>query len=627
MRVGVDSGGTFTDFVVITDGQVQTFKLRSNPHDPAAVILEGLRAAGVRRNSQVVHGSTVATNALLERKGARTALVTTAGFEDVIEIARQNRRRLYDLNPPPLRPLVESGMRFGIAERTFHDGAIAAPPKPAELRRLSGRLQEAEAIAVCFLHSYKNPENERIVAQALAHLPGFLSISHDVCPEMREYERTSTTVLNGYVGPVMNGYLEVLEREVTGKLFIMQSNGGLLKASEAKRHPVRTLLSGPAGGVVGAVRTAETAGIRNVLGFDMGGTSTDVSLAEGAPTLTIEGSVDGFPVRVPLLDIHTVGAGGGSIARVDAGGLLRVGPESAGADPGPACYGTGDRATVTDAHVVLGRIAPDQFLGGVMQLHAERAERAVGEIARQLGVSLLVAAEAIIRVTNANMQRAIRVISVERGYDPRAFALSAFGGCGGLHACDIAAELAIRTIIFPAHAGVLSALGMLLSDHVRDYSAGVLGAAGHEQIYRSLERRARKETPGSTLARSCDVRYAGQSYEITVPRVEDFHGAHRKLYGYADDRRDVEVVALRVQATLPVTRPVLRATPATVRASERRIYLEGKWRRAQVVGRTALSTSRLNGPVLLVDPGATGLVKEGWTVRCDPSGNALVERV
>ncbi|MEO8126964.1 MAG: hydantoinase/oxoprolinase family protein [Bryobacteraceae bacterium] len=600
MRIGIDAGGTFTDFVVAhEDGSVETFKIRSNPAAPAKVILEGLARVGAGATTDVVHGSTVATNALLERKGARAALVTTAGFEDVIQIGRQNRERLYDLTPPPRRGLVSREMCFGVTERAYFDGTIAARPSQAELRRLKRRLSEAgvEAVAVCFLHAYRNAENELAVLEALRGLGVYLCASHEVCPEFREYERTSTTLLNAYVGPLMDRYLAELEQGSTCRISIMQSNGGLITASEARSQAVRTLLSGPAGGVVGAIEMARLSGFEKVLGFDMGGTSTDVSLSEGTPRMSMEASVDGFPVRVPMFDIHTVGAGGGSIARVDEGGLLRVGPESAGAVPGPACYGTGTLATVTDAHVVLGRITA--LLGGTMALDKARAAAAVDVVAGRLGLSRVKAAEGILRVANANMERAIRVVSVERGYDPRDFALVAFGGCGGLHACEMAEDLGIRTVVAPRYAGVLSAVGMLMADRVRDYAAGVLGRDDIEATYRTLEKRARRDLRGAKLMRSADVRYVGQSYELTVGDVSEFHGAHERIYGYADRGRPLELVTVRVTAVKAVDRLQM-----------------GQGQKKKPVA----------GPALIADYGSTTYVPRGWIARTDKVGNLVISR-
>ncbi len=559
MRIGVDAGGTFTDFVVLhDDGRMETFKLRSHPREPAKVILAGLElAAGA---AEVVHGSTVATNALLERKGARTAFVTTAGFEDLLEIGRQNRAELYNLTPAPRELLADRDLCFGVRERAFHDGTVALRPSLAEVKRLGTKLRRArvKAVAICFLHSYRNAANERAVKAALSGGDWYLCTSHEISPEFREYERGSTTFINAYVGPLMETYLTELSRARRYRIAIMQSNGGFLSAQQAAKHAVRTVLSGPAGGVVGALETARHSGYRRVLGFDMGGTSTDVSLADGAPRESTESMVAGFPIRVPMLDIHTVGAGGGSIARVDAGGLLRVGPESAGADPGPACYGVGSDATVTDAHVVLGRIGAAQLLGGAMSIDVERAGAAVDRVAREMKLDRIAAAAGILRVANANMERAIRVVSVERGYDPRDFALVAFGGSGGLHACEIARELGIETVIVPEYAGALSALGMLMADAVRDYAAGVLGRGDLEREFDVLERRARRESPGAEIERSADVRYRGQSYELNVPwpgAARAFHREHARIYGYATPGREIEVVTIRVRARQRVAKP------------------------------------------------------------------------
>ena len=548
MRIGVDAGGTFTDFVVIhSGGRLESFKLRSDPQSPASVILEGL--ARVAKRADVVHGSTVATNALLERKGARTAFVTTAGFEDLLEIGRQNRAELYNLTPAPRRLLVERDLCFGVKERTHFDGVITKRPNTAELQRLVARLSRArvESVALCFLHSYQNPANERTVAAALRRAGFAVAASHEISPEFREYERAATTFVSAYVSPMMQKYLDKLGGARGYRIAILQSNGGFLSAKEAGKHAVRTVLSGPAGGVVGAIATARGSGFRKILGFDMGGTSTDVSLADGAPRETTESVVDGLPIRVPMLDIHTVGAGGGSIARVDAGGLLRVGPQSAGADPGPACYGKGTQATVTDAHVVLGRIDAQQLLGGAMAIDVERSQLAVGAIARQLGMEVEAAAAGILRIANANMERAIRSVSVEQGYDPRDFVLVAFGGSGGLHACEIARELGMRTVIVPQYAGALSALGMLMADAVRDYSAAALGRSDFATLFAALERKARKESPGAEIERNADLRYRGQSYELNVPWDEKdparaFHREHQTTYGYATPLREVEVV-------------------------------------------------------------------------------------
>ncbi|MEQ1947729.1 MAG: hydantoinase/oxoprolinase family protein [Bryobacteraceae bacterium] len=636
MRIGVDAGGTFTDFVAVhDDGRVETFKLRSNPRSPASVILEGLRR--IAPKAEVVHGSTVATNALLERKGARTAFVTTAGFEDILEIGRQNRAALYDLTPPPKRVPVERALRFGVSERTHFDGTVAKKALRSELTKLAARLRSkrVESVAICFLHSYRNPANERAAASALSAELGaavYVSASNEISPEFREYERSSTTFVNAYVGPLMERYLKELASSRGYRISIMQSNGGFLSAREAGRHAVRTVLSGPAGGVVGAVETARRSGFQRVLGFDMGGTSTDVCLADGATRETTESIIDGLPIRVPMLDIHTVGAGGGSIARVDAGGLLRVGPESAGADPGPACYGTGSEATVTDAHVVLGRISAEQLLGGAMHIDVERSNAAVDRVAHRLKLDRVRAAAGILRVANANMERAIRTVSVERGYDPRDFALVAFGGGGGLHACEIAVELGIRTVIVPAHAGVLSALGMVLADGVRDYAAGVLGRGDLAATFEKLLSRARRESPGAVLECSADLRYKGQSYELNVawnPRdpAAAFHREHAKLYGYSTPQREVEIVTIRVRARRSFPKPQLRRDKRqSGKIQARRVWTGSAWQEIPTVSRAQIGERPSKSPALVLDYGSTTLVSGGWSYRVDKAGNLVIRR-
>jgi len=426
----------------------------------------------------------------------------------------------------------------------------------------------------------------------------------------------------------METYLKELSRARRYRIAIMQSNGGFLSAEQAAKHAVRTVLSGPAGGVVGALETARHSGYRRVLGFDMGGTSTDVSLADGAPRESTESMVAGFPIRVPMLDIHTVGAGGGSIARVDAGGLLRVGPESAGADPGPACYGVGTDATVTDAHVVLGRIGAAQLLGGAMSIDVERAGAAVDRVARKMKLDRIAAAVGILRVANANMERAIRVVSVERGYDPRDFALVAFGGSGGLHACEIARELGIRTVIVPEQAGALSALGMLMADAVRDYAVGALGSGDLEKQFTILERRARRESPAAEIERTADLRYRGQSYELNVKwhdAVRFFHREHARVYGYATPEREIEVVTIRVRARQRLPKPKLTREPYRKGPAEiRRVWVEGGWRKIPALRRAQVSPRRATGPALILDYGSTTLVPSGWWYRNDRSGNLII---
>lgn len=627
MRIGIDSGGTFTDFAVLhDDGRLESFKLRSNPDSPASVILAGIaRAIPEKTKADIVHGSTVATNALLERKGARTAFVTTRGFEDLIAIGRQNRPELYNLTPLPARHLVPRELCFGVEERILFDGSVDTPLHVGDLRE---RLAGVESVAICLLHSYQNDAHERELLVALAGV-GYVCASCDISPEFREFERASTTLINAYVGPLMDRYLGQLEASCPYPVAIMQSNGGLLTAAEARKQAVRTILSGPAGGIVGAVEIARLAGFKKALTFDMGGTSTDVALAGEQPRLTTEARIETFPVRVPMLDIHTVGAGGGSIASVDAGGSLRVGPQSAGAVPGPACYGVGEAATVTDAHVVLGRIAADQLVGGEMHLDAGRAGRAVAAVGEQLGLGVIETAAAIIRVANSNMERAIRAVSVERGEDPREFPLVAFGGGGGLHACELAEELGVRTVIVPKLAGALSALGMLLADRTRDYSVGALGASDFEARFRRMEKQAKKDVRGAELTRFADVRYAGQSYELTVPFGGDLHAEHQRVYGYSDPRRATEIVTLRVRAILKVERPSLKSprqgprNPGE-RPGKRKVWLAGRWRNLPAAPRELFDAKAVQGPLLVTDYGSTTLVPPGWTMTRDAAGSLIL---
>jgi len=652
LRVGIDTGGTFTDFVFLASGRMWVHKVPSTPHDPAEAIMTGLAGKGVLRGPlDVVHGSTVATNALLERQGARLAFITTAGFEDLLAIGRQTRRELYNIMVEKRTPLVPRNLCFGIRERTQADGRVEAAPGLRELDSVIRRLkrEKVESIAVCFLHAYANPANEEKVSLRLKARGFQVSASHRVLCEYREFERASTTAINAYVSPLMESYLGRLERRVSpNPVRVMQSNGGCLSARSAAENPVCTILSGPAGGVVGASEVAAAAGFRKIISFDMGGTSTDVSLCDGGVVTTAESTISDLPLRLPIIDIHTVGSGGGSIAYVDTGGALRVGPRSAGADPGPVCYGRGEEVTVTDANLLLGRLDPDRFLGGTMTLLPERARERMTELAVRLRSGLFESAEGIVRVADATMERAIRVISVERGHDPREFALLSFGGAGGMHACSLARKLRIPLVIVPRNAGVLSALGMLLADTVKDYSRSVLRAAdettpaGLGRLFRPLIFEAGRDlanegfASGKTrLIRQLDVRYAGQSYELTVPFAagyrRDFHKLHLKRYGYADDRRPVEVVNLRLKAIGLTEKPRLpeveggsaEASPALI--DWRPMLFDGRTFKAAVYAREKLAAGNtIPGPALVLGYDSTAVVPPGWTGRVDRHGNLLL---
>ncbi len=653
LRAGVDVGGTFTDLVVIADGQVTVGKAPSTPDDPSRGVLQGLSAAGVERADAIIHGSTVATNAILERKGARTALITTAGFRDVLEIGRQDRPLLYAIEPVRERTLVPRELRLEARERVDYTGSVVLSLDEDDLRAVIGRLgrRRVESCAVCLLFSFMNPAHERRIGEMLAEA-GFehVSLSSEIIPEFREYERTSTVCINAYVAPVMDGYLRRLGEKAPGPLWIVQSSGGVLRADEAASEPVRTILSGPAGGVVGALHVTSLSGFDQIVTLDMGGTSTDVTLCPGEALQTTRGAIGGYPVSIGMIDIHTVGAGGGSIARVDEGGALVVGPESAGAVPGPAAYGLGgDKPTVTDANVVLGRLPADLRLGGGLALDYDAAERSIAglasripelaELPREQGVTRT--AEAIVELANTTMEGALRVMTVERGFDPRDFALTPFGGAGPVHACELADRLHIETIVAPRYPGVLSALGCLVADRMRHYSRTVMvpAKAGSLELLESaaadLERVARadlrEESSNPALARSLDLRYAGQSYELTVPWDEGtltqparaFHEAHERRFTYSSPEADVEVVAVRVAATVASPKPAQAAREGTPHkpkaASEAPVFFGGKFVQTQLFSRDELrAAAEIEGPAIVSQTDCTIVIPPGWAGRIDP---------
>ncbi len=652
VRIGVDTGGTFTDVVRFGPDGVVVHKVRSTPGDPSRAIVDGIaEVAAIGSGLDVVHGSTVATNAVLERRGARVALVVTAGFEDVVRIGRQTRRSLYDLQQEAPRPLVEPGLTFGCRERLAADGDPLIALEDSEVARIveAVRASGANAAAVCLLHAFRSPIHEERLGDAIAAAGIPVSVSSRVLREYREYERWSTTVANAYVTPLMASYLDALERRLAGdRLTVMQSNGGAVSAGTASAAAVRTILSGPAGGAVGARAVAEAAGQPRVIGFDMGGTSTDVCLIDGAIPTTSETVVGDVPVRLPVIDIHSVGAGGGSIVHVDSGGALRVGPRSAGAVPGPVCYGTGTELTVTDANLLLGRLDPDQFLGGRMVLDVERARDAARGLARRVGLDEAALVEGVVRLANASMERAIRAVSVQRGVDPREFALLAFGGAGGMHACAIAETLDIATVLVPRHAGVLSALGMLLADVVRDYALTILrrgDAVGVDELdawFAPLVEQAAADLgregfpPARThIERRLDVRYAGQSYELAVPMAADFRAEfdrrHARIYGYANPRRPIEVVTLRVVAAGRTDKPALPRREATPTAAVPYDVRDARFGGALVPTRffrwSELTPGAAGeGPAVISGGEATAVVSPGFLFQVDGFGNLVATR-
>ncbi len=702
-NIGVDTGGTFTDIVMRIGSDLFTHKVLSTPQNPALAVIQGVSEIVGRvcnpdvstdaEQLDIVHGSTVATNALLERRGARIALVTTKDFEDILEIGRQARPNLYDFFVERPAPLVPADRRFGLSERTLHTGEIQTEIEPTDLEALASELAtlELDAIAVCFLFAYVNPQNEQIVAKHLARFGIPVSCSHEVLPEYREYARFSTTVANAYIRPTLERHLSTLtdSEQFPASFRLMLSNGGCMSARVFQRSlqaenllyrgesaGIRTVLSGPAGGVIGAYQVAKTAGYDQIVTFDMGGTSTDVSLCNSGISFTTESTISGLPIKVPLIDIHTVGAGGGSIATVDAGGALRVGPESAGADPGPICYGNdGEDVTVTDANLYLGRIAATQFLGGAMSLDADKTRTHIEKFAQRLGVPPLQAADGILKVANAEMERAIKVISVERGFDTRDFTLVSFGGAGGLHAAFMAENLGIRTVLIPPNGGLLSAYGMLFADVVKDYSQTVLwqfekSREGSENLVKALNTgfgtlltRAENEMEIEGFAshqlkidRSLDIRYQGQSYELNIPCPPDkggygglmehtssneivetlvakFHAVHELRFGYARTDAPVEVVNLRLTATGETDKPPIQSVSlADTDASEaftvqNPVIFEGEALPTDFYRREALRPgNRIAGPAIVTEFSATTVVPPNFSAVVDTYQNLILAK-
>jgi len=678
-RIGIDSGGTFTDICLFEEqsGRVAVWKISSTPSDPSHAVAEGVAEALVQVAAQASevsyfgHGTTVATNALIQHRGALTGLITSDGFRDLLEIGRQKRPDLYDLQADKPPALVERRLRREVPERLMHDGRVETPLDKAAVRDAVRVLRNAgvKAVAICFLYSFLDTAHEEAVLRIVGEeFPeAFVCASHEVAPEFREYERLSTTVVNAYLGPVMAFYIRgVAERltalGVTATPYLTQSNGGVIGFDAAARLPVRTVLSGPSTGVVGAQVTARLAGAYDIITFDMGGTSTDVALMQGGEArLAREAVVHGYPIKAPMLDIHTVGAGGGSIAVVDSGGLLKVGPRSAGADPGPACYDRGnDVPTVTDANVVLQTLNPTQLLGGRMPIRADLARAAIDRVAARLGIDALAAAQGIIAVVTANMARAIRVISVQRGHDPRDYTLVAFGGAGPLHGARLAAELDIRRVLVPRNPGILCAMGLLLANLRADFAATRLLALSSaviseiETIITDLRERCAAWFANAGIAAndrrislSVDMRYAGQNYEISVPLppgpvtratidglAAGFAAAHQRLYGFVAEDEPVQLVTFRAEATGIVRkadiRPTAHAGPDSGAAAigRREVWLRetGAFVSCRLYDREKLfSGNRIEGPAIVEQMDATTLIVPGATATVDPYLNLLLE--
>lgn len=651
-RLGVDVGGTFTDLVALGGGRLITTKVPSTPRDQSEGVMNAIEASEIDAGAVVAlaHGMTVATNALLERRGARIALVTTEGFRDVLEIARQNRPSLYDLAQDRPPALVPRELRFTVEERMGPDGVLAALDE-ASLEAAVAAVEEAqvEAVAVCLLFAFAHPEHEERVGEALREaLPDVhVSLSSEVLPEFREYERFSTTTADAYLAPKLAAYLGNLAEKVTGAAMpsplIMQSSGGVAGIDDAIADSAGCVLSGPAGGVVGAAYVGSLGGYADLLTFDMGGTSTDVApILSGEAQTTTETVVAGVPIKLPMVDVHTVSAGGGSIAWADAGGALRVGPHSAGADPGPAAYGTGgEEPAVTDANLYLGYLDDGTELGGEVVLRRELSEKALVDLGEELGLAAEDVALGVVRVANAEMTRALRIISVERGLDPRDFALLAFGGAGGMHACALAEELGMQTVLVPRAGGVLSALGLAISDVRRDYVSPYLSpldeadAGEVEKKFARMQSMAERELDDPGHTRRADLRYRGQSFELTVEadsleKLEDrFHAAHERRYGYRMEEEAVELVNLRLISTVPVEKPELDEPEPTDEATAgvREANFDGEWMEVPVLDRDKMGQgSEVAGPAIVEFRESTCVVRPGWSGKVDAIGTLVLEK-
>jgi N-methylhydantoinase A len=683
-RVGVDSGGTFTDICLFEEdeGRVEVWKVSSTPDDPSRGIAQGVEE-GMRRVapeagdtpgapvSYFGHGTTVATNALIQHKGVRTGLVTTDGFRDLLEIGRQKRPDLYDIFADKPPTLVERGLRLEVAERVRHTGDVETKLDEDAVRQAARKLREAGvgAVAIAFLYSFVRPEHEQRAKEIVQeeYPEAFICASHEIAPEFREFERLSTAVVNAYLGPVMKRYIERLAPRLsslgmTATPHLTQSNGGVIGFETAAAKPVRTVLSGPSTGVVGAQAIGRAAGMPDIITFDMGGTSTDVALLKaGEARLASEAIVHGYPIKAPMLDIHTVGAGGGSIASIDSGGLLKVGPRSCGADPGPVCYGKGnDEPAVTDANVVLQTLNPHYLLGGRMPVRQDLAKAAIEKLAKKLGLSAMETAQGIISVVTANMAKAIRVISVQRGHDPRDYTLMAFGGAGPLHAARLAKELDIKRILVPRNPGILCAMGLLLTDLRADFATtrllplepGVLGEI--ETAFRTLDAQAQawfahEDIPQDArrLTRTVDMRYMGQNYELAVPLPEGpitpktlealakgFADAHQRMYGFLAENEPVQFVTFRLEATGLVSKATLKEHPlvgpdASKAIRERRDVWLAESRdfvSCPVYAREDLKPgNRFAGPAIVEQMDATTVVLPGMTARVDAYLNLILE--
>ena len=649
MRIGIDTGGTFTDFTVL-DGDVwRVHKVPSDPDSPARAILRGLQELGVdlQRDFHLVHGTTVATNAVLERKGARCVYITNRGFADILDLGRQARAELYNLTPPPTEPPVPPELCLETGGRLASDGEVLEPLTEGDLAELCKKINELkpEAVAINLLFSFLDGRYERQIAEALPK-DLFVSCSSEVLPEIREYERGMATWLNSYVGPLVGRYIDELHESLPNvRLDTMQSHGATLPARLAARHAVRLLLSGPAGGLAAALQIGRQASRERILSLDMGGTSTDVALINGGIRMTSQGKVGGWPVSVPMADMHTIGAGGGSLAYRDSGGLLRVGPHSAGSQPGPACYARGGtEPTVTDANVVLGWLPAQARLAGGIPLDTRAAESAVGRLAKELGLGVQETAQGIVHLVNENMAQALRVVSVRQGHNPKEFVLMAFGGAGGLHLCELADALSMTQAMIPVHAGIFSALGLLLAPQGRELSQTVPGLlrdmddAEIKHRFDALAGQIHEEIGGGISesweqSRDLDLRYEGQSEVLRLPwksairTQEDFHACHQERYGYTLDV-PVELVNLRLNLKDPSSPPALPPWPVRDPADPLdHVEVHGLDQPVPVYPRARLAVGQtVKGPAIILEDTATARISPRWHAEVDPCGNIRLQR-
>ena len=657
-RVAVDTGGTFTDFVFLENGMLKVHKVPSTPSNPSLAIMQGINEKNTdTRAIDLIHGSTVSTNALLSREGSKVGLITTSGFEDIIEIGRQNRDVLYDLSYHRPETIVQKENRFGINQRMNEKGEILKDLPRTALEKILLKLKrnKIQSLAICFLHSYANNSHELEVSDFFKKAGFPVSVSSLILPEYREFERTSTTCVNAYVCPLMKNYLGKLEKEETLRRFrVMQSNGGIISSEVASNEAVRTILSGPAGGVVGALHVAKGTKSSKFITIDMGGTSADVSILDGKLSFTSETEISGCPVRVPVIDIHSVGAGGGSIGESDPGGALIVGPKSAGAFPGPMCYGNGNDVTVTDANLFLGRIDPSNFLGGKMKIHSDRSKKGIKFLAKNIYMSPIEAAEGLLRIANGHMANAIRLMSIERGHDPRDFTLMAFGGAGPMHACTLAEMLSMKRVLIPRDPGTLSARGMFMADVIKDYSKTILcnlediNKKFLDRLFSPLLKQAKEELKKEDInklkiEKFLDMRYLGQSHELTIPFPKTtsnlcqnlyslFTEFHEKRYLTINSDREVEIVNIRVRATGSTKTIQLDSSKRKEKLSKKKIKTQkmvflGKSYIAKVYDRMDLYPGdSFVGPALVFEFSATSLIPPLWNCKVDKESNLVLTK-